>query len=146
MCQCVNHLFYSKMVDRLGNMKRSARGNGQGTCILCNESFGLFSLQAHQCQGCKKVSGHSQFLSFIHITCLLAAQLVCNKCGVDTHNPKGETIWYCKICSETREVLKLSLGVEVILFCTRLTDREKVGLMVPYGLEPNIQHQSERHR
>lgn len=43
------------MIERLANMKKSARGNGNHTCILCNESFGLFRLQAHQCEGCKKV-------------------------------------------------------------------------------------------
>ncbi|KAH9390071.1 Doc2bp, partial [Tyrophagus putrescentiae] len=78
----------SKMAERLSNMKRSARGNGEGTCILCNESFGLFGLKSHLCRGCKK--------------------LVCSKCGVDTHTTKNETVWYCKICSESREIVKKS--------------------------------------
>ncbi|KAI2804861.1 hypothetical protein RDWZM_008134 [Blomia tropicalis] len=77
-----------KLMERLKNMKRSARGNGNQSCILCNESFGLFAFQAHQCHGCRK--------------------LVCTKCGVDTINKKNGTIWFCKICSETREVLKKS--------------------------------------
>ena len=42
-------------MERLKNMKRSARGNGNQSCILCNESFGLFAFQAHQCHGCRKV-------------------------------------------------------------------------------------------
>ncbi|XP_075677923.1 rab effector Noc2-like isoform X1 [Dermatophagoides pteronyssinus] len=77
-----------KMIERLKNMKRNARGDGHYTCILCNESFGFFNHNAHECQGCSK--------------------LVCNKCGVDTINHQNETIWFCKICSEITEILKKS--------------------------------------
>ncbi|KAH7637694.1 rab effector noc2-like [Dermatophagoides farinae] len=78
----------SKMIERLKNMKRNARGDGHYTCILCNESFGFFNHNAHECHGCSK--------------------LVCNKCGVDTINHRNETIWFCKICSEMTEILKKS--------------------------------------
>lgn len=34
-------------------------------------------------------------------------QAVCNKCCIDTYELNtGEDVWLCKICSESREVLK----------------------------------------
>ena len=78
----------SRLQDRLNNMKRNAKGDGNKACALCSDSFGLFGAQCHHCKDCLKS--------------------VCSKCGVDTFTPIGEPIWLCKICSETREIWKKS--------------------------------------
>lgn len=91
------------MIERLKNMKRNARGDGHYTCILCNESFGFFNHNAHECQGCSKVGNKFHSNKIFWLTIILL-QLVCNKCGVDTINHQNETIWFCKICSEITEV------------------------------------------
>ncbi|XP_054166639.1 rab effector Noc2-like [Oppia nitens] len=78
----------SRMLDRLNNMKRNARGDGKHTCVLCSDQFGLFGAQGRQCKDCLKS--------------------VCNKCGVDTLTADNEPLWLCKLCSETRELWKKS--------------------------------------
>ncbi|XP_074601569.1 rab effector Noc2-like [Brevipalpus obovatus] len=77
-----------RLHDRLNNMKRNAKGDGLKCCALCNDHFGLFSSQCHHCKDCNKA--------------------VCGKCGLDTATPANESIWLCKICSETREIWKKS--------------------------------------
>ena len=54
----------SKMIERLKNMKRNARGNGEQTCVLCNEPFGMFGLKAHPCHGCSKVKFETDFMKY----------------------------------------------------------------------------------
>ncbi|RWS25476.1 Rab effector Noc2-like protein [Leptotrombidium deliense] len=73
-----------RLIDRLNNMKRNAKGDGNRYCALCNDEFGLFGAHCHHCKDCNKA--------------------VCSKCGVDTFTSDKEPIWLCKICSETREV------------------------------------------
>ncbi|KAI1293691.1 Rabphilin-3A [Halotydeus destructor] len=78
-----------RLIDRVNNMKRNASGDGKTCCALCNEKFHMFSTQrCHRCKDCEKA--------------------VCSKCGVDTITMDSETVWLCKICSETREMWKKS--------------------------------------
>ncbi|RWS09789.1 Rab effector Noc2-like protein, partial [Dinothrombium tinctorium] len=77
-----------RLIDRLNNMKRNAKGDGNRYCALCNDEFGLFGAHHHCCKDCNKA--------------------VCSKCGVDTFTSDKEPIWLCKICSESRELWKKS--------------------------------------
>ncbi|KAK6620624.1 hypothetical protein RUM43_010916 [Polyplax serrata] len=77
-----------RLVDRLDNMKRNIMGNGTTQCILCGDTFRMFSSSNFLCCGCKK--------------------LVCEKCGIEILSSNQEPLWLCKICSETREMWKKS--------------------------------------
>ncbi|KAL0267358.1 UNVERIFIED_CONTAM: hypothetical protein PYX00_009650 [Menopon gallinae] len=77
-----------RLVDRLDNMKRNIMGNGTTQCILCGDGFGMFGTSNFTCNDCKK--------------------LVCDKCGVEILSSSQESLWLCKICSETREMWKKS--------------------------------------
>ncbi|KAF7488763.1 Rab effector Noc2 [Sarcoptes scabiei] len=77
-----------KMIERLKNLRKAAKGDGRNHCLLCDESFGFLMMSAHICQKCKKY--------------------VCSRCGIDTLNQKNQIIWLCKICSEIKEILKKS--------------------------------------
>ncbi|KAF7244490.1 Rab effector Noc2 [Varanus komodoensis] len=73
-----------RLVERLENMRKNVMGNGLSQCLLCGESLGLLRSTAVFCQDCKKK--------------------VCTKCGIETLGPQKRTVWFCKICSEQREV------------------------------------------
>uniref|UniRef100_A0A8D2L3F5 Rab effector Noc2 n=1 Tax=Varanus komodoensis TaxID=61221 RepID=A0A8D2L3F5_VARKO len=77
-----------RLVERLENMRKNVMGNGLSQCLLCGESLGLLRSTAVFCQDCKKK--------------------VCTKCGIETLGPQKRTVWFCKICSEQREVWKRS--------------------------------------
>lgn len=75
-----------KLTDRLEKIKKQACGNGKKTCILCNDQPKFFS-KFYSCKDCNNA--------------------VCNKCCIDTYEiDTNDVIWLCKICSESREVLK----------------------------------------
>ena len=64
--------------------------SGISTCILCGESFGFFTRQRN-------------------LLCADCHRAVCTKCGVESTAAGGkETVWLCKLCSETREMWKKS--------------------------------------
>ncbi|KAG8122603.1 hypothetical protein E2320_018087, partial [Naja naja] len=70
-------------------MEKNVLGNGSSQCLLCGEGLGFLGSTAVFCQDCKKK--------------------VCTKCGIETPGgPHKRPIWFCKICSEQREVWKRS--------------------------------------
>lgn len=75
-----------RLVEKLENMCNNAIGDGKETCLLCNSKFGTLKVVAKKCDICGKN--------------------VCQKCGLDTQNSLGETIWLCRLCSEQRELWK----------------------------------------
>uniref|UniRef100_A0A8C6VK01 Rab effector Noc2 n=1 Tax=Naja naja TaxID=35670 RepID=A0A8C6VK01_NAJNA len=78
-----------RLVERLENMQKNVLGNGSSQCLLCGEGLGFLGSTAVFCQDCKKK--------------------VCTKCGIETPGgPHKRPIWFCKICSEQREVWKRS--------------------------------------
>ncbi|KAM3856485.1 rab effector Noc2 [Vipera latastei] len=77
-----------RLVQRLENMQKNILGNGSTQCLLCGEGLGFLGSTAVFCQDCKKK--------------------VCTKCGIETPGPHKRTVWFCKICSEQREVWKRS--------------------------------------
>ncbi|XP_029142523.1 rab effector Noc2 [Protobothrops mucrosquamatus] len=77
-----------RLVERLENMQKNVLGNGSTQCLLCGEGLGFLGSAAVFCQDCKKK--------------------VCTKCGIETPGPHKRTVWFCKICSEQREVWKRS--------------------------------------
>ncbi|XP_033027505.1 rab effector Noc2 [Lacerta agilis] len=77
-----------RLVERLENMRKNVMGNGLSQCLLCGEALGLLGSTAVFCQDCKKK--------------------VCTKCGIETLSAQKRPIWFCKICSEQREVWKRS--------------------------------------
>ncbi|XP_067328115.1 rab effector Noc2 [Anolis sagrei] len=77
-----------RLVERLENMQKNVMGNGLSQCLLCGEALGLLGSTAVFCQDCKKK--------------------VCTKCGIETLNAQKRPVWFCKICSEQREVWKRS--------------------------------------
>ncbi|KRZ18091.1 Double C2-like domain-containing protein beta, partial [Trichinella zimbabwensis] len=80
-----------KLVERLDRMKKMAAGNGINQCMLCGAKFGMI--------------GTRSFASFCHD----CNKYVCQKnCGLETLDSNGQTIYLCKLCSETREMWKKS--------------------------------------
>uniref|UniRef100_A0A670KM73 Rab effector Noc2 n=1 Tax=Podarcis muralis TaxID=64176 RepID=A0A670KM73_PODMU len=77
-----------RLVERLENMRKNVMGNGLSQCLLCGEALGLLGSTAVFCQDCKKK--------------------VCTKCGIETLSAQKRPVWFCKICSEQREVWKRS--------------------------------------
>ncbi|XP_063152556.1 rab effector Noc2 isoform X1 [Candoia aspera] len=77
-----------RLVERLENMRKNVLGNGLSQCLLCGEALGFLGSTAVFCQDCKKK--------------------VCTKCGIETPGPHKRPVWFCKICSEQREVWKRS--------------------------------------
>ncbi|KAJ7308827.1 hypothetical protein JRQ81_008096 [Phrynocephalus forsythii] len=77
-----------RLVERLENMRKNVMGNGLSQCLLCGEALGLLRSTAVFCQDCRKK--------------------VCTKCGIETLGSQKRTVWFCKICSEQREVWKRS--------------------------------------
>uniref|UniRef100_A0A8D8PPI8 Double C2-like domain-containing protein beta n=1 Tax=Cacopsylla melanoneura TaxID=428564 RepID=A0A8D8PPI8_9HEMI len=84
-----------RLVERVHNMKRNVTGGDtSNACALCGDRFlpilgrfGLFGAKPVVCNDCKKC--------------------VCTKCGLETVSViRQESIWLCKICSETREMWK----------------------------------------
>ncbi|XP_003376101.1 rabphilin-3A [Trichinella spiralis] len=68
-----------------------AAGNGINQCMLCGAKFGMI--------------GTRSFASFCHD----CNKYVCQKnCGLETLDSNGQTIYLCKLCSETREMWKKS--------------------------------------
>lgn len=75
-----------RLTERLEKIKSQACGNGKRSCILCNDQPRFFS-KFYTCKDCNNA--------------------VCSKCSIDTIELGTEGIvWLCKICSESREVLK----------------------------------------
>ena len=35
------NFYFSKLIDRLDNMKKHATGNGSSQCVLCADGFGM---------------------------------------------------------------------------------------------------------
>ncbi|XP_063002559.1 rab effector Noc2 [Elgaria multicarinata webbii] len=77
-----------RLVERLENMRKNVMGNGLSQCLLCGEALGLLRSTAVFCQDCQKK--------------------VCTKCGIETLGAQKRPVWFCKICSEQREVWKRS--------------------------------------
>nr|XP_020664712.1 rab effector Noc2 [Pogona vitticeps] len=77
-----------RLVERLENMRKNVMGNGSSQCLLCGEALGLLRSTAVFCQDCRKK--------------------VCTKCGIETPGTQKRPVWFCKICSEQREVWKRS--------------------------------------
>ncbi|XP_031561901.1 double C2-like domain-containing protein beta isoform X2 [Actinia tenebrosa] len=75
-----------RLVEKLENLRKNAKGNGNDFCLLCASKFGVLKTVAKECDTCEKN--------------------VCEKCGVDTHNSAGQPIWLCMLCSEQRELWK----------------------------------------
>ena len=47
---------FSRLVDRVENMKKNAMGNGSTQCVLCADEFGLLGASPTYCDDCRKVS------------------------------------------------------------------------------------------
>ncbi|XP_058019832.1 rabphilin-3A-like [Ahaetulla prasina] len=77
-----------RLVERLENMQKNVLGNGSSQCLLCGEGLGFLGSTGVFCQDCKKK--------------------VCTKCGIETPGAHKRPVWFCKICSEQREVWKRS--------------------------------------
>ncbi|KAL7637597.1 UNVERIFIED_CONTAM: hypothetical protein RMT77_012326 [Armadillidium vulgare] len=76
-----------RLVQKVEKMKQKRLGNGTSTCILCGGNLPLLRTSSLLCADCSKG--------------------VCSKCGVEVPGGK-DTLWLCKICSETREMWKRS--------------------------------------
>lgn len=106
-----------KLNDRLEKIKRQACGNGKKSCVLCNDQPWFFS-KFYTCKDCRNVSlsRHCHirqttfppaYVSGHRTNWHQPPQAVCSKCSIDSYELNtGEAIWLCKICSESREVLK----------------------------------------
>lgn len=46
---------YSRLVEKLDNMKKNAMGNGTTQCVLCGDEFGLLGASPTFCDDCHKV-------------------------------------------------------------------------------------------
>uniref|UniRef100_A0A8C9U3W1 Rabphilin 3A n=2 Tax=Scleropages formosus TaxID=113540 RepID=A0A8C9U3W1_SCLFO len=76
-----------RLMNRLDDMKRTARGDGVSCCLLCGERLNALGVSAVVCEDCKKN--------------------MCTSCGVQK-NSRSRPVWLCKICSEQKEVWKRS--------------------------------------
>jgi hypothetical protein len=77
---------------KLQQLRKSCRGNGTSTCILCG-----YDLVHHR----------SRSLSSIHV-CFECAQAVCSRCKAEYKCHTGETVVLCRLCSDERELWKKS--------------------------------------
>lgn len=48
-------LLFSKLIDRLENIKKHATGNGSSQCVLCADGFGMLGASSVICIDCHKV-------------------------------------------------------------------------------------------
>ncbi len=46
---------FSKLIDRLDNIKKHATGNGSSQCVLCADGFGMLGASSILCIDCQKV-------------------------------------------------------------------------------------------
>jgi len=46
---------FSKLIDRLDNIKKHATGNGSSQCVLCADGFGMLGASSVLCVDCHKV-------------------------------------------------------------------------------------------
>ena len=46
---------FSRLVEKLDNMKKNAMGNGSTQCVLCGDEFGLLGASPTFCDDCRKV-------------------------------------------------------------------------------------------
>jgi hypothetical protein len=49
-------IIFSKLIDRLDNMKKHATGNGSSQCVLCADGFGMLGASSVSCVDCHKVN------------------------------------------------------------------------------------------
>ncbi|XP_061461307.1 rab effector Noc2 isoform X2 [Rhineura floridana] len=110
-----------RLVERLENMQKNVMGNGLSQCLLCGEALGLLGNTAVFCQDCKK--------------------RVCTKCGIETLNTQKRPVWFCKICSEQREVWKRSgawfyKGLPKYILPLRSSSKVHEPRLRPHHLEP----------
>jgi hypothetical protein len=56
--------FFSKLIDRLDNMKKHATGNGSSQCVLCADGFGMLGASSVSCVDCHKVNQMKIFVLF----------------------------------------------------------------------------------
>jgi hypothetical protein len=47
---------FSKLIDRLDNIKKHATGNGSSQCVLCADGFSMLGASAVLCVDCQKVN------------------------------------------------------------------------------------------
>ena len=59
-------VIFSRLLDRLENIKNNAKGNGVTTCLLCNEKFGKITSSPMKCNICEKVGLGTSESSGIH--------------------------------------------------------------------------------
>lgn len=112
-----------RLVERLENMKKNVMGNGVSQCLLCGENLGFLGSTAVFCQDCKKK--------------------VCTKCGIETLGAQKRPLWFCKICSEQREVWKRSgawfyKGLPKYILPLKNTSKVNEPHLRPHQVEPPV--------